>query len=121
RGGGAAGYAARCRLTVERAVSTELGRPRGWQFIDLAGLGRNTGRSYAAALLRIVLYPLAAAVLLGLAVALGTVVGHPLPGSMDPIVGILIHYGLFIFAGFAFQRSAVLSHRRPMLLLCAPD
>src|SRR6266700_7601792 len=68
----------------------------GWQFIDLAGLGRNTGRSYAAAVLRIILYPLAAAVLLGLAVVLGTVVFHPLPGSMDPIVGILAQYGLII-------------------------
>src|SRR5712691_4153906 len=71
----------------------------GWQFIDLAGLGRNTGRSYAAALLRIVLYPLAVAVLLGLAVALGAVVGRPQPGSMDPIVGILIQYGLIVEIG----------------------
>ncbi len=114
---------ARRSLPADRgaAVSPEPGRPRGWQFIDLAGLGRNTGRSYAAALLRIVLYPLAVAVLLGLAVALGAVVGRPQPGSMDPIVGILIQYGLIVVAGFAVLRSVERSHRRPWRSLVAPD
>jgi membrane protease YdiL (CAAX protease family) len=102
-------------------VSPELGRPRGWQFVDLAALGRNTGRSYAAALLRIILYPLAAAVLLGLAVALGTVVFHPQPGSIDPTVGILVQYGLIVVAGIAVLRSVERSHRRPWRSLVAPD
>src|SRR6266446_5060675 len=106
---------------LEGRASALPRRPRGWQFIDLAGLGSNTGRSYAAALLRIVLYPLAVAVLLGLAVALGAVVGHPLPGSMDPIVGILIQYGLIVVAGFAVLRSVERSHRRPWRSLVAPD
>src|ERR1700730_2300954 len=94
---------------------------RGRQFIDLAGLGRNTGRSYAAALLRIILYPLAAAVLLGLAVVLITVVKHPPPGSMDPVVGIFAQYGLIVVAGLAVLRSVKCSHRRPWRSLVAPD
>ncbi len=102
---------------LEGRASALPRRPRGWQFIDLAGLGSNTGRSYAAVLLRIVLYPLAVAVLLGLAVALG----RPQPGSMDPIVGILIQYGLIVVAGFAVLRSVERSHRRPWRSLVAPD
>jgi CAAX protease family protein len=100
-------------------VSTELGR--GWRFIDLAELGRNTGRSYAAALLRIVLYPLGAAVLLALAVSLGTVFLHLPAGSIDPVVGILIQYGLIVVAGSAVLRSVERSHRRPWRSLVAPD
>src|SRR6266851_699951 len=106
---------------LEGRASALPRRPSGWQFIDLAELGSNTGRSYVAALLRIILYPLAAAVLLGLAVALGTVVFHPQPGSLDPIVGILIQYGLIVVAGFAVLRSVERSHRRPWRSLVAPD
>src|SRR6267154_744201 len=102
-------------------MSTEPDRPRGWRFIDLAELGSNTGRSYAVALLRIILYPVAAAVLLGAVVALGTVVLHPPPGSLDPIVGILIQFGLIVVGGFAVLRSVERSHRRPWRSLVAPD
>lgn len=108
-----------------------MSTPRGWQFIDLAELGRNTGRSYGAALLRIILYPLAAAVLLALAVSHNTVFLHwgsglflfvhlPL-GSIDPIVGILTQYGLIVVAGFAVLRSVVRSHLRPWRSLVAAD
>jgi membrane protease YdiL (CAAX protease family) len=107
-------------------VSSELaaeedGRPRGWQFIDLAELGRNTGRSYAAALARIILYPLAMAVLLGLAVSFNTLALHLLAGSIDPIVAILTQYGLIVFAGLAVLRSVERSHHRPWRSLVAPD
>ena len=102
-------------------MSTELGRPRGWRFIDLAELGSNTGRSYAAALLRIILYPVAAAVLLGVVVVLVTVAFRPPPGSLDPIVGILTQYGLIVVGGFAVLRSVERSHRRPWRSLVAPD
>jgi membrane protease YdiL (CAAX protease family) len=96
-------------------------RPRGWQFIDLAELGRNTARSYGAALLRIVLYPLAVAGLLGGAIVLSTVVSHRPQGSIDPIVGILVQYGLIIVAGLAVLRSVEQSHRRPWRSLVAAD
>jgi len=95
--------------------------PRGWRFIDLAELGINTAGSYGATLLRIVLYPLAAAFLLGLAVVLNTVVLHRPPGAMDPILGILAQYGLIVVAGAAILRSVVHSHRRPWRSLVAAD
>jgi len=106
---------------LEGRASALPRRPSGWQFIDLAELGRNAGRSYLAALLRITLYPLAAAILLGLAVVLNTVVNHPPPGSLDPIVGIVAQYGLIVVAGLAVLRSIERSHRRPWRSLVAPD
>ena len=96
-------------------------RSWGWQFIDLAGLGRNTGRSYAAALLRITLYPLAMAVLLGLAVSFNTVALHLSPGAIDPFVAILTQYGLIVVAGIAVLRSVRQSHQRPWRSLVAPN
>ena len=107
--------------TVGDQAHRQQARPRGWQFIDLAELGRNTARSYTAALLRIVLYPWAIAVLLGLAVAIGTVVIHRPPGSMDPIVGMSAQYGLIIVAGLAVLRSVERSHQRPWRSLVAAD
>ncbi len=97
--------------------------PQSWgcQFIDLAELGRNTGRSYAAALLRIILYPLAMAVLLGLAVSFNTLAFHLPPGSIDPVIGILTQYGLIVVAGIAVLRSVTRSHQRPWRSLVAPD
>src|SRR5712691_12046176 len=106
---------------LEGRASALPRRSSGWQFIDLAELGRNAGRSYVAALLRITLYPLAAAILLGLAVVLNTVVNHPPPGSLDPIVGIVAQYGLIVVAGLAVLRSIERSHRRPWRSLVAPD
>ncbi len=106
-----------------RCIGDAIGqrtRPRGWRFIDLAELGRNTGRSYGAAPLRIILYPSIAAVLLGLAVGVSTLVDHR-PGSIDPIVGFLAEYGLIIVAGLAVLRSVVRSHRRPWRSLIAAD
>jgi membrane protease YdiL (CAAX protease family) len=100
-------------------------RPRlaehGRAFIDLAELGRNTGRSYAAALVRIILYPLAMAVLLGLAVSFNTLALHLPPGSIDPIVGMSAQYGLIVAAGFAVLRNVKRSHHRPWRSLVASD
>jgi membrane protease YdiL (CAAX protease family) len=100
-------------------VSSELAaRQYGRQFIGLAGLGINTGRSYAAALLRILLYPLAAAVVLALVVVVANLGGLALP---DAIVGILTQFGLIVAAGAAVLRGLVRSHRRPWQSLVAPD
>jgi membrane protease YdiL (CAAX protease family) len=96
-------------------------RPRGWQFIDLAGLGRNTARSYGAALLRIILYPLAAALALGVAAGIDAIVNHRSPGSIDPIIGILVQYGLIFVVGLAVLRGVVRSHLRPWRSLVAAD
>ena len=59
---------------------------RGWLFIDLAGLGTNTASAYIAALLWIVLCPLAAAVLLGAAAGISGVINcwdRGLPGLKE--------------------------------------
>jgi membrane protease YdiL (CAAX protease family) len=102
-------------------VLSELAAPQyGWQFIDLAGLGVNTGRSYAAALLRIVLYPLAAAVVLALALFnLPNRSGGHTP--LDAVFGILGQFGLIVAAGAAVLRGVVRSHRRPWRSLVTSD
>jgi membrane protease YdiL (CAAX protease family) len=106
---------------VSTKIATErLGQPAGWRFIDLAELGRNTGRSYGAALLRIVLYPSAIAVLLLLTAGVTFFVIHR-PPAIDPIVGVVVQYGLIIVAGLAVLRSVVRSHRRPWRSLVAAD
>ncbi len=97
------------------------GRGRGWRFIDLAELGHNTARSYGATLLRITLYPLGVAGLLGIAVAIDIVLKHNTPGSIDPIVTILTQFGLIVVAGLAVLRSVEKSHLRPWRSLVAPD
>ena len=97
------------------------GEGRGWGFIDLAGLGCNTVRSYGATLLRIILYPLATAGLLGVAVALDIVFNHKMPGVIDPIVGIVLQYGLIVMAGLAVLRGVARSHARPWRSLIAAD
>jgi len=96
-------------------------RPRGRQFIDLAQRGSNTPRSYGATLLRIVLYPLAVALLLGLAALIDTILNHRPPGSIDPIVGILLEYGLIVMAGLGVLRGVERSHLRPWRSLVAAD
>ena len=92
----------------------------GRQFIGLFGLGSNTGRSYAATLLRIVLYPLAAAIILALALfnLSGPSGGHT---PLDAVFGILMQFGLIVAAGAAVLRGVVQSHRRPWQSLVAPD
>ncbi len=96
-------------------------RPHGWQFIDLAEHGVNTGRSYVAALLCIVLCPLGAAVLLGLAVGVGAALRHTPPGSMAPIAAVMEQYGPIVVAGAAVLYGVVRLHRRPWRSLIAPD
>ena len=96
------------------------GSGRGWAFIDLADLGRNSARGYAAVAARIVVYPLAVATLLGLLVAAATLIGRP-PDWLDPLVGIVTRYGLIIVAGAAVLRGVVRSHRRPWRSLIGAD
>jgi hypothetical protein len=96
-------------------------QPYGWRFIDLAEPGINTGRSYAAALLRIVLYPLAASVLFGLGVGLAAVVNGHRPATSGPIVALVAQYGLIVIAGAALLHAVVRVHRRPALSLVTPE
>ena len=97
----------------------EAGRRRepgyGWHFIDLAELGLNTGRSYAATAARVVLYPLVAAALLA---ALAVFV---LPRDAFFVVVLIQQYGLIVIAGAALAAGVVRSHRRPLLSLVAAD
>jgi uncharacterized protein len=104
-------------------VSIEFAaRQYGRQFIGLAGLGINTGRSYAAALARIVLYPLAAAIALGLTVvAINFADWPPDLIALNPVIGIITQFGLIVAAGAAVLRGVVRSHRRPWQSLVAPD
>jgi membrane protease YdiL (CAAX protease family) len=94
------------------------GRPAGWRFIDLAGLGINTWGSYGAALLRIVLYPLACTALLAL---FGVVVGPRLEASWAPVNAVVLQFGPIVVAGAALLRGVVHSHRRPWRSLVAAD
>jgi membrane protease YdiL (CAAX protease family) len=107
--------------TVGDRVLGQKRRPRGWRFIDLAALGSNTPRCYGATLLRIVLYPLAAAALLELALSIGTVIIAPLPAAMYPTVLMITQYCVIIVAGAALVRSVGHSHRRPWQSLVAAD
>lgn len=93
----------------------------GWLFIDLAALGVNTGRSYALAAAIIVLAPVAAAVLLGLAVGVTAAIGHSPPGTVAPATSILEQYLPIVIAGAAVLFCTSRVHRRPWLSLIAPD
>jgi membrane protease YdiL (CAAX protease family) len=98
-----------------------LAKVRGWRFIDLAGLGINTARSYMAALLWIVLWPLAAAVLLGAAAGISGVIKQRPPDVLAPTTAILEQYAPIVVAGAAVLYGVARIHRRPWQSLIAPD
>ncbi len=91
-------------------------RERGWQFIDLAGLGRNSARLYALAGAQIVLYPLLVATLLGIAAG----VTHAM-GRVAALVHVLLRYGPIAVAGATLLYSLPRIHRRPAMSLVAAD
>lgn len=93
----------------------------GWRFIDLAGLGINTGRSYLETALWIVVCPLGAAVLLGLAAGISGVVKHRPPDALAPATAILEQYGPIVVAGAAVLLGVARIHRRPWRSLVAAD
>jgi membrane protease YdiL (CAAX protease family) len=94
---------------------------RGWRFIDLAGLGINTARSYVAALLWIVLCPLAVAVVLGAAAGISGVIKQRPQDVLAPTTAILEQYGPIVVAGAALLYAVARIHRRPWQSLIAPD
>jgi membrane protease YdiL (CAAX protease family) len=94
---------------------------RGWRFIDLAGLGINTARSYVAALLWIVLCPLAVAVVLGAAAGVSGVIKQRPQDVLAPTTAILEQYGPIVVAGAALLYAVARIHRRPWQSLIAPD
>jgi membrane protease YdiL (CAAX protease family) len=96
-------------------------QPRGWEFIGLAGLGINTARSYAVAALVIVLCPLAAAVLLGVAQGFWAALKHDSPDSLGPLAAIMEQYGPIVVAGAAVVFCTDRTHRRPWRSLISPD
>ena len=106
-----------------------LGVPRrrgfGWDFIDLAALGDNRLRCYLIGLLRVLLYPLAfaviAGVVIGIAVAIPAAVAHqPFPG-IGPIAGLILQFGSIAMVGAAVLRTVARTHKRPWLSVVAPD
>ena len=98
-----------------------LQRAHGRRLIGLAALGVNSGRSYIVALLQIVIYPLAAAVLFGIVVGLTDVFARRPPDNSDPLAAIIEQYGLIVVAGAAVVHGAAHVHRRPWRSLVAPD
>jgi uncharacterized protein len=93
----------------------------GWRFIDLAGLGVNSARSYVTAAALIILFPLVAAVLLGLVVGIGAAVRHDPTDAITPIVAVIEQYGPILIAGLAVLHCTTAIHRRPWQSLIAPD
>ena len=96
-------------------------RPLGWEFIDLAGLGINTTRSYLLALLRIVLLPLAFFVLSVVAVGVANAAGYRLLPSALQVAGLAAALGTSVVAGIAVAWSVARIHRRPWLSLISAD
>lgn len=92
----------------------------GWQFIDLAALGRNTWRSYIATTLRIVLLP-PAFVMLGI-LALVAAGGSDLMsgGTMPPAV-IALAVAAVVVVGLGLAWGVARSHRRPVMSLISAD
>lgn len=96
-------------------------RPHGWEFIDLAALGVNSGRSYAVAAAIIIVCPLVVAVLLGLAAGVSAAVKHSPPGSITPVAVLLEQYAPIVVAGAAVLLCTARIHRRAWPSLIAPD
>src|SRR5947208_3816409 len=98
-----------------RHLDTGHNRPYGRQFIDLAGRGINSGRSYVFAMLLIVLCPLAFAALLGLAAGAAGTFGGQIPGWFGPALGIIGQFGSVVIAGGTLVWAVRHWHRRPWL------
>ncbi|HKS90095.1 MAG TPA: type II CAAX endopeptidase family protein [Stellaceae bacterium] len=92
----------------------------GWRFIDLAALGRNTFRSYALTILRIVLLPLAVAAIVFGGLFAG-VAAHWLSSTAAVRMSVVAAFGLVVVAGIALAWGVARSHRRPWLSLISTD
>src|SRR5205807_7301752 len=94
-------------------------RAWGWRFIDLAELGRNTWRSYAATLLRVILLPLVFLVLTSVVLTIAD--GIELHHDELPTAVIAIAISSVVIAGVALAWGVARSHRRPWMSLISPD
>lgn len=95
-------------------------RPRGWRFIDLAALGDNSWRRYAATLLRIVLLP-AAFFAAAIAALYGATAQHLLGRSELRTTIVELAFAIVIVAGVGLVWGVTRSHRRPWLSLISTD
>jgi uncharacterized protein len=97
-----------------------IGAMRGWAFIDLAALGRNSAWSYALTLLRVVLLPIG---FLALAFAAIYLAGarRRLTGDAVPILVLAAAFGAVIVAGMTLAWSVAHTHRRPWMSLVSRD
>jgi membrane protease YdiL (CAAX protease family) len=92
----------------------------GWAFIDLAGLGVNTVRSYLVTLLRVVVLP-AGFLFFAFAALYAAAARHLLPHAGVPAAVLAIGFATVVVLGLALARSVARSHRRPWMSLISPD
>jgi CAAX protease family protein len=95
-------------------------RGRGWTFIDLADLGVNTARSYVFTLLRVIVLPIAFAIVAFTAIFIGELVAR-LPAGSQPAAVVITAFATVIVAGLALIRGVTRSHRRPWRSLISTD
>jgi uncharacterized protein len=95
-------------------------RPRGWAFIDLAMLGRNTWWSYAATLLLVVLLPVAF-ILLSFAAIYFAGLQHTVSDSTGMALVLMAAFLAVIIAGAALIWCVSRLHRRPWRSLVSRD
>lgn len=92
----------------------------GWRFIDLAGLGVNTLRSYVLTLLVVVIAPLVFLVLAFVAIFAAAALQW-LPESGVRYAVIATAFAALVLAGTVLALSVARFHRRPWRSLISPD
>ena len=95
-------------------------RGRGWAFIDLAGLGVNTVRSYVVTLLRILVLPVGF-VVLAFAALYAAAASRLLPPSGEPAAVIATGFATVVVLGLVLAWSVARAHRRPWMSLVSTD
>ena len=95
-------------------------RGRGWAFIDLAELGINTARSYLFTLLRVIVLPIAFALVAFTAIFVGAARVSVPEGFVSAAV-VITAFVTVIVAGVALTRGVVRHHRRPWRSLISTD
>jgi len=95
-------------------------RARGWGFIDLAALGRNTAWSYAATAIAVVLAPIAFLALAFVAIFLAFA-RHLVTPASAPVLVLVAAFVSVIVAGIVLVWRVARGHRRPWLSLISRD
>ncbi|HTV89725.1 MAG TPA: CPBP family intramembrane glutamic endopeptidase, partial [Stellaceae bacterium] len=96
------------------------GAGRGWAFIDLAALGRNTAWNYAATVLAVVAAPIAFLAIAFAAIFLATA-RRLLTDDAASVVVLAAAFVSVIVAGVVLAWRVARGHRRPWMSLISPD